>query len=78
MKSGTADLPLHGGHVPAWLADRMTELGMTIAEQVVLITGEPSSSRDCLIGTRSDSKLHAYDKDTGKRSRQELLFRFCP
>jgi hypothetical protein len=33
------DLPLHGGHVPALLADRMTELGMTIAEQVVLITG---------------------------------------
>src|SRR5881394_2861116 len=23
-KAGTADLPLHGGHVPKWLADRMT------------------------------------------------------
>ena len=26
-KAGTADLPLHGGHVPKWLADRMTRLG---------------------------------------------------
>jgi uncharacterized protein len=23
-RTGTADLPLHGGHVPKWLADRMT------------------------------------------------------
>jgi uncharacterized protein len=25
-RTGTADLPLHGGHVPKWLADRMTRL----------------------------------------------------
>lgn len=34
-RSGTADLPLHGGRVPPWLADRMTTLGAAIAESVV-------------------------------------------
>src|SRR3954452_12411609 len=34
-RSGVADLPLHGGRVPAWLADRMTKLGTAIAESVV-------------------------------------------
>jgi hypothetical protein len=34
-RSGTADLPLHGGRVPAWLAERMTRLGAAIAETVV-------------------------------------------
>jgi len=34
-KSGSADLPLHGGHVPKWLADRMTKLGTVISEAVV-------------------------------------------
>src|SRR3954464_14558000 len=34
-RSGTADLPLHGGRVPAWLADRMTMLGTAIAESVL-------------------------------------------
>ena len=38
-RSGIADLPLHGGHVPAWLANRMTELGTAIAEQIVLNYG---------------------------------------
>src|SRR6201997_2590204 len=37
--SGTADLPLHGGHVPHWLASRMTELGTAIAENIVLEYG---------------------------------------
>src|ERR1044071_2106938 len=31
-RAGTADLPLHGGHVPKWLADRMTRLGAVISE----------------------------------------------
>ena len=39
-RSGTADLPLHGGRVPPWLANRMTELGTAIAEQVILNYGE--------------------------------------
>src|SRR5580692_10581972 len=35
QRSGHADLPLHGGHVPAWLAERMTRLGTAIVETVV-------------------------------------------
>jgi hypothetical protein len=38
-RSGTADLPLHGGRVPPWLAERMTELGTAIAEQIVMNYG---------------------------------------
>jgi len=39
-RSGTADLPLHGGRVPPWLASRMAELGTAIAEQVILNYGQ--------------------------------------
>ncbi len=38
-RSGTADLPLHGGRVPRWLAERMTELGTAIVEQIVFACG---------------------------------------
>ena len=34
-RSGSADLPLHGGRVPAWLADRMTRLGAVMSEAIV-------------------------------------------
>src|SRR6201986_119635 len=34
-RSGHADLPLHGGRVPAWLAERMTKLGTAISESVL-------------------------------------------
>src|SRR5437763_4115485 len=34
-RSGVADLPLHGGRVPAWLAERMTKLGTGIVESVL-------------------------------------------
>src|SRR5437588_1701508 len=34
-RSGSADLPLHGGRVPTWLAERMTTLGTAIAESVL-------------------------------------------
>ena len=34
-RSGSADLPLHGGAVPKWLADRMTRLGAVMAEAIV-------------------------------------------
>ena len=34
-RSGIADLPLHGGRVPAWLAGRMERLGTGIVEAVV-------------------------------------------
>lgn len=39
-RSGVADLPLHGGRVPQWLAARMTTLGTAISESVVLHYGE--------------------------------------
>ena len=34
-RSGSADLPLHGGRVPVWLAERMTKLGTGICESVL-------------------------------------------
>lgn len=39
MKTGSADLPLHGGHVPRWLSDRMTALGRVLVEALVLHYG---------------------------------------
>lgn len=38
-RSGTADLPLHGGRVPEWLAARMTRLGTGIAEAIITSYG---------------------------------------
>lgn len=35
MRTGTANLPLHGGHVPKWLSLRMAALGRVIAEAIV-------------------------------------------
>ena len=40
-RSGVADLPLHGGRVPQWLAERMTRLGTGICEAVVYHYGAP-------------------------------------
>ena len=34
-RSGSADLPLHGGRVPPWLAERMSELGAIITQAIV-------------------------------------------
>ena len=34
-RSGSADLPLHGGRVPPWLGERMTRLGTVITKAVV-------------------------------------------
>jgi uncharacterized protein len=39
QSAGSADLPLHGGRVPKWLGDRMTRLGLVIAEAIVLEYG---------------------------------------
>jgi hypothetical protein len=41
-RSGTADLPLHGGRVPTWLAARMSAMGTAIAESVILQYGRPA------------------------------------
>lgn len=42
MKRGTADLPLHYGTVPPWLAQRMSLLGGAIAEAIVIEYGRPA------------------------------------
>ncbi|HEX7378909.1 MAG TPA: DUF763 domain-containing protein [Pirellulales bacterium] len=39
-RSGHADLPLHSGRVPPWLAGRMKALGGAIAENIVLDYGK--------------------------------------
>jgi uncharacterized protein len=39
QRSGSANLPLHAGHVPAWLAGRMARLGRVIVEAIVLEYG---------------------------------------
>src|SRR5436305_5400412 len=65
-RSGTADLPLHGGRVPAWLAERMTALGTGICESVLYHYGssellsrlsDPSwfQALGCVIGMDSQS-----------------------
>jgi len=38
-RTGSADLPLHGGRVPAWLASRMAHLGAVMVEALVLEEG---------------------------------------
>jgi uncharacterized protein len=39
-RSGSADLPLHGGHVPKWLSDRMAKLGLAITEAIITEYGK--------------------------------------
>jgi hypothetical protein len=39
MRTGSADLPLHGGRVPAWLSGRMARLGRVVVEALVLEYG---------------------------------------
>ena len=38
--AGSADLPLHNGHVPRWLAERMAKLGGAITEAILLEFGK--------------------------------------
>lgn len=39
MRSGTANLPLHSGHAPRWLFERMTQLAAEIASWIVVEQG---------------------------------------
>ena len=39
-QSGTADLPLHYGHVPLWLSERMGKLGLAIVEEILSNKGK--------------------------------------
>ncbi len=34
-KTGIANLPLHYGHVPLWLAERMTKLGAVMSQAII-------------------------------------------
>jgi hypothetical protein len=45
QRSGSADLPLHGGRVPPWLAERMVRLGAVISEAIVLEYGRDELMR---------------------------------
>ncbi len=39
-RSGSADLPLHYGYVPKWLAERMAKLGFAITESIIADYGK--------------------------------------
>jgi hypothetical protein len=39
-RSGTANLPLHYGHVPQWLSGRMAKLGLAISESIIAEFGK--------------------------------------
>lgn len=39
-RSGSADLPLHYGQVPPWLAQRMAKLGLAITESILIEYGK--------------------------------------
>lgn len=39
-KSGIADMPLHYGNVPPWLAERMAKLGLAITEEILAHKGK--------------------------------------
>ncbi len=39
-RTGSADLPLHYGYVPKWLAERMAKLGLAITEAILTEYGK--------------------------------------
>ena len=39
-RSGSTDLPLHYGYVPAWLSERMSRLGLAITEAIIADYGK--------------------------------------
>lgn len=39
-RSGAADLPLHYGYVPKWLAERMAKLGLAVTEAIITEYGK--------------------------------------
>jgi hypothetical protein len=44
-RSGSADLPLHYGYVPTWLAERMARLGLAITESIITEYGKEEMLR---------------------------------
>ena len=61
-RSGSADLPLHSGHVPAWLHTRMARLGALISKPLCTTTGVMSSCADSriLFGSNRLAPLWAW------------------
>src|ERR1700744_6589943 len=47
--TNTTHLPLHGGYVPVWLAERMAKLGLAIVENILIDYG-----KDDLLSRLSD------------------------
>ena len=45
-RSGSADLPLHYGYVPQWLAERMAKLGLAITESIITEYGKEEFLQD--------------------------------
>ena len=41
MRQGTANLPLHGGHAPRWLFERMVTISAEVASWIVAEHGTP-------------------------------------
>jgi len=66
QRAGTADLPLHGGHFPKWLADRMTRLGAVMSEAIIHHSGT-------LIKLR-ESRPKAWPPHCGSEKRLTVLF----
>ena len=44
-RSGSADLPLHYGYIPSWLAERMAKLGLAITESIISEFGKAEMLR---------------------------------
>jgi hypothetical protein len=63
-RAGKADLPLHG-HVPKWLADRVTRLGAVISEAVVHHYGRDELLRRLLVSGRSAPLELIQARDAG-------------
>lgn len=40
QRQGSADLPLHYGYVPQWLAERMAKLGLAVTESILMEYGK--------------------------------------
>ena len=49
MRTGTADLPLHGGRAPRWLFERMTSLAREMTLAMLAEEGTPGLSNGALV-----------------------------
>ena len=68
-RTGSADLPLHGGRVPAWLGQRMAKLGAVVCQAIVhhygrdeLLAGAGWSVRKVYTGAPQPMRLWACER----------------